>query len=195
MQIIHRISVLLLSLFISTTVFADRTVESYSGTINNFKKIDTVKPFFSSSYGYAVFPNIGKAGFFIGGSYGEGQVYRKGKVTGFSYAADVSIGFQLGGQVYSQVVFFQDKRAYDEFVTGNFEFSAQASAIAVTASVRAQSSTGGGTSAGASTHADSGGTQMDTNYNKGMLVFVLGKGGLMYEAAIAGQKYGYDPVK
>lgn len=182
-------------MFISTTSFAERKVESYAATITNLKKNDVVKPFFSSAYGYAVFPNIGKAGFFIGGSYGEGQVYRGGKVTGFSYAADVSIGFQLGGQVYSQVVFFQDKRAYQEFITGNFEFSAQASAIAVTASARAQSSTGGGSSAGASTHAETGGAQMDTSYNKGMLVFVLGKGGLMYEAAIAGQKYGYDPVK
>ncbi len=169
-------------------------VEDYSKTVNNFKQIEAVNPFFNTAYGYAVFPTIGKGGLGIGGAYGKGQVYRGGKVTGHTSVTDISFGLQAGGQAYSQVIFFEDKRAYDDFTSGNFEFGATAGAVAVTASAQAQTGTGGGASAGASASAGQGGKQADAGYSNGLLVFVLGKGGLMYEATISGQKYSFDPI-
>jgi lipid-binding SYLF domain-containing protein len=100
----------------------------------------------------------------------------------------LSIGFQAGGQAYRQVIFFEDKRAYEEFTSGNFEFSAQAEAIAITSSAGASSGT-----EGSSASADAG--QAETRYRKGMIVFTMGKGGLMYQASIGGQKYNFKPVK
>jgi len=180
-----------LTLALAGTSFA-REVQDYSSTINNFKQSSDVAPFFDSAYGYAVFPTIGKGGLGIGASHGKGQVYAGGKVTGFTSLSDVSIGFQAGGQAYSQVVFFEDERAYKDFTSGNFEFGAEASAIAVQASAGA-TATSEGAAAGASS-GGSGGSQASTQYYKGMLVFVIGKGGLMYEAAIKGQKYTYNPL-
>jgi hypothetical protein len=103
----------------------------------------------------------------------------------------LSVGFQLGGQVYSQIIFFQDQRAFDDFSSGNFEFSAQATAVAITAAASAQSSTGGGSSVGASGGQNDAST-VSAGYDKGMAVFTVAKGGLMYEAALAGQKYSYE---
>jgi hypothetical protein len=140
-----------------------------------------------------VFPNVGKGGVGVGGAYGKGQVYASGKPTGTSSLAKVTVGFQLGGQVFSEIVFFQDKRAYDEFTSGNFEFDATASAVAITAGVQAQAGTGGasaGASAGPAT-----GVQAKAKYQKGMAIFVHAKGGLMYEAAIGGQKFTFEPLK
>ena len=104
----------------------------------------------------------------------------------------ITVGAQLGGQAYSQIIFFRDKRAFDEFTSGNFEFGAQATAVAITAGASAQASTGG-TSAGASgteRHAKTAG-----HYQRGMAVFTVVKGGLMYEASIGGQKFDYTPKK
>ena len=187
------IALLTLATISGSAGWAARKVEDYSQTIGNFKKSADVAPFFDTAYGYAVFPSIGKGGLGIGASHGKGQVYSGGKVTGFSSLTDVSIGFQAGGQAYSQVVFFEDERAYNDFTSGNFEFGAQASAIAVTASATASAGSEGA-EAGASS-GGSGGSQATTDYYKGMIVFVIGKGGLMYEAAIAGQKYGFKPVE
>jgi lipid-binding SYLF domain-containing protein len=100
----------------------------------------------------------------------------------------ISIGFQLGGQVYRQIVYFQDKRAFNEFTSGQFEFSAQAEAIAVTASAGVQAGTEG---ASASANENQG----KTKYHKGLIVFTMGKGGLMYQAALGGQKYDYTASK
>jgi lipid-binding SYLF domain-containing protein len=177
----------------SVTAFAERKVENYSETIEIFKRNDTVTPYFGSAYGYAVFPTIGKAGLGIGGSHGKGQIYRGSDVTGFTSATSLSIGFQLGGQAFSQVIFFEDESAYKNFTSGNFEFDAQASAVAITAS--AQASAGSqGTTASAGT-GGSAGEQAKTAYRKGMLVFTIAKGGLMYEASIGGQKFSYKPVE
>lgn len=172
---------------LSSPVLAD----SYSETIAVFKQSDAVKPFFNNAYGYAVFPVIGKGGFIIGGSYGEGKVYRHRSETGTVKLVKGSIGFQLGGQAFSQMIFFQDKRAYDEFTSGSFEFDATASAVAITAAVQAKAGTEGGT-AGASAGPATG-VQTDITYYKGMAVFVHTKGGLMYEAAIGGQKFTFTP--
>ena len=124
-------------------------------------------------------------------AYGKGQVYRGGKVTGTAKLFKATIGFQLGGQAFSEIVFLEDKRAYDEFTSGNFEFDAAASAVAITAGVQAKAGTEGAT-AGASAGPATG-VQAETNYRKGMAVFVHTKGGLMFEAAIGGQKFSFTP--
>ena len=186
-------TLLIVLMTISVTAFAERKVENYSETIEIFKRNDTVTPYFASAYGYAIFPTIGKAGLGIGGSHGKGQVYRGGNVTGFTSATSLSIGFQAGGQAFRQIIFFEDESAYKSFTTGNFEFDAQASAVAITASAQASAgSQGSGASAGTG---GSAGKQAETPYRKGMLVFTIAKGGLMYEASIGGQKFSYDPVE
>jgi len=176
----------------ASSVFAAAEVEDYSGTINVFKESPAVAKFFNNSYGYAVFPTIGKAGFIVGGSYGKGQVYRDGKVTGKTSVVEGSVGFQLGGEAFSQIIFFQDKRAYDEFTSGNFEFGATAQAVVITAGAQAKAGTTG-TSAGASAGPKTG-VQAETEYVKGMATFVHSKGGLMYEASIGGQKFTFEPL-
>lgn len=171
-----------------------RDVQDYSKTINDFKQIAVVAPFFNSAYGYAVFPTIGEGGLGIGASHGKGQVYRGGKVIGFTSTTDVSIGAQAGGKAYSQIIFFQNEDALNRFTKGNFEFAASASAIAVQASAEAKASTEGAT-------ADASGTKTGkkaaagATYQDGMAIFTMAKGGLMYAATIAGQKYTYNPVK
>ncbi|MCK4782423.1 MAG: hypothetical protein KAV87_01635 [Desulfobacteraceae bacterium] len=163
--------------------------DNYSNTIEVFKQSQAVQPFFENAYGYAVFPTIGKGGIGIGGAYGKGQVYREGEVTGTTTLVKATIGFQLGGEVFSEIIFLQDKRAYDEFTSGNFEFDATVSAVAITAGVQAKVGTEGAT-AGASAGPATG-IQAETSYRKGMAVFVHAKGGLMYEAAIGGQKFSF----
>ena len=157
-------------------------------TMDAFLVSDIVAGFHKSAYGYAVFPTIGKGGIGIGAAHGKGRVYRGSKKTGDVSMTQISIGFQLGGQAYSQVVFFKDKRAFEEFTSGQFEFSAQAEAIAITYSAGAQAGTDG---ASASANAN----QSETKYYKGLIVFTMGKGGLMYQAALGGQKYNYTASK
>ncbi|MGD8702383.1 MAG: hypothetical protein PVH26_08085 [Desulfosarcina sp.] len=184
------ISVLLvMSMAGYNTAYADK----YAATIDVFKKADTVKPFFEKCYGYAVFPTIGKGGVGIGGAYGTGQVYAQGVPTGTAKLFKATVGLQWGGQAFSQMIFFEDKRAFEEFTSGNFEFDAGVSAVAITAGVQAKAGTEGAT-AGASAGPATG-AQAETGYHKGMVVFVQAKGGLMYEAAIGGQKFSYTPNK
>jgi lipid-binding SYLF domain-containing protein len=183
MRVAQFVGALVLGLAIAGSAIADGEQE----TIDNFKKSPTANQYFAKSYGYAVFPTIGKGGIGIGGAGGKGLVYRGGQVTGESSMAQVSIGFQFGGQAYSQIIFFEDKRAYDEFTSGEFEFGAGASAVAITAGVQAQSGTTG-TQASLGTGADHS-KATATNYTNGMAVLTLAKGGLMYEAVLAGQKY------
>lgn len=182
-------------LFMTLLVFASSNAfaaEDYSSTINIFKQSPQAQPYFKNAYGYAVFPTVGKGGLGIGGAYGKGQVYRGGKVTGITKLAKVSVGLQAGGQAFSQVIFFKDEHAYKEFTSGQFAFDAQASAVAITAGVQAQAGSTG-TTAGASVGPKTGG-HVETKYRKGMAIFVHVKGGLMYEAAIAGQKFSFEPI-
>ena len=167
-------------------------VKNYSDTIETFKKSPVVAEFFDKSYGFALFPTIGKAGFVIGGSYGQGQVYRGGVVTGKTKLIEGSLGFQLGGQAFSQVIFFKDKRAYDRFTSGGFEFDATAQAVVLTAGAQIQAGTSG-TSAGASLTPESS-VQAKAEYVDGMATFVHAKGGLMYELSIGGQKFTFEPI-
>lgn len=134
------------------------------------KKDPGLKRFFDAAYAYAIFPHVGKGGIGIGGAYGSGLVYRQGKVIGRARLFQATIGFQLGGQVFAELIFFKDKAAFDRFRSDRLEFTAEASAVAITA--------------GASAKAD---------YSDGVAVFTLAKGGLMYEAAIGGQSFTFKP--
>jgi lipid-binding SYLF domain-containing protein len=124
---------------------------------------------FSSSYAYAVFPNVGKGGIGIGGAHGNGIVYRGGTPVGKSELKQVTVGLQLGGQKFIEVVFFKDKTAFDDFTRENYEFGAQASAVAFSASASA-----------------------DLAYNGGVAIVTMAEGGLMYEATVGGQKFEYE---
>jgi lipid-binding SYLF domain-containing protein len=190
---IRWLSFILVLLFFNIAIVSADENDNYAKTIKTFKESPVVKPFFSNSYGYAVFPTIGKGGIGIGGAHGSGQVYVDGKLTGKTSMTQVNIGFQFGGQAFSQIIFFEDQRAYKEYTSGEFEFSAQASAVAITAGAQAKAGTGGAT-AGATAKADAG-KQAEVGYQKGMAVFTFAKGGLMYEASIGGQAFGFEPIK
>lgn len=147
-----------------------------------------------AAYGYAVFPTIGKGGIGIGGAHGSGRVYKgNGKLMGTTKMTQITYGLQLGGQAYSQIILFEDERSYDEFTDGNFEFGAQATAVALTAAAGAEASTtGAGTNAsGGENNANVG----SSGFRKGMAIFTIAKGGLMYEATLGGQKFSYKPAK
>ena len=169
-------------------VLADRVEE----TIEVFKKSEAVRPFFKDAYGYAVFPTVGKGAFVVGGAYGTGRVYAQNRITGTATLAKISLGFQAGGQAFSEIIFFQDKRAYEDFINGNFEFDGSVSAVVITAAAQAQASTKGNT-AGASLGPATG-THARTTYTKGLAVFVHTLGGLMYEMSVGGQKFSFEPI-
>ena len=162
----------------------------YSETTDLFRNAGESSSFFHHSYAYAVFPTVGEAGLGVGGALGKGHVYVHGQLVGDTTMGQVSVGFQAGGKAYSQIIFFEDKRALDKFETGTFEFAAGASAVAITAGASASVGTNG-TSAGASGTEDH--ARATGAYEGGMAVFTIAKGGLMYAAAIAGQKFSYTP--
>jgi lipid-binding SYLF domain-containing protein len=140
-----RFFIILIATIVALTLCNPAQANKMTDTVHIFKKSEAVRPFLKSSYGYAVFPTVGKAGIGIGGAYGKGQVCRGGKFTGEVKLFKATIGFQLGGQAFSEIIFFKDKRAYDEFTSGNFEFDASASAVAITAGVQAKAGTEGAT--------------------------------------------------
>ena len=164
--------------------------DEYADTVEVFRKAGESGQFFGKSYGYAVFPTIGKGGVGLGGAHGTGRVYAGGQYVGDTSMTQLTAGLQLGGQAFSQIIFFEDKRAFDEFTGGNFEFGAQASAVAITAAASA-----GATTTGASAGASGGKHDASTkgSYYKGMAIFTVAKGGLMYEATLGGQKFKYTP--
>lgn len=167
--------------------------DKYSDALHSFRTAGESAKFFESAYGYALFPTIGKGGIGVGGAYGTGRVYVGGQHVGNSTMTQLTVGFQLGGQAYSQIIFFQDQPAFAAFTAGNFEFSAQATAVAITAGVSAEANTGGGLAAGASGGRNDA-TTAHGGYRKGMAVFTIAKGGLMYEVALGGQKFTYTPL-
>jgi len=185
-----RLLIVSLALLSLAVVVAPARADEYTDTINVFRKAVESKGFFDKAYGYAVFPSVGKGGVGVGGAYGKGRVYAHGKYIGDASMKQLTVGLQLGGQAYSQIIFFEDERALKEFTGGNFEFGAEASAVAITAGANAKANTAG-SSAGAS------GTKNKAAavgaYSKGMATFTVAKGGLMYEASIGGQKFSYKP--
>jgi lipid-binding SYLF domain-containing protein len=130
-----------------------------------------MKGLFEKAHGYAIFPNVGKGGVGVGGAAGNGTVYENNKVVGMAKLSQVTIGFQAGGQAYREVIFFESKAEMDRFKESKFEFSAQASAVAVTA-----------------------GASGNAKYTNGVMVFTMQKGGLMYEASIGGQKFTFHKM-
>jgi len=149
------------------------TVAKVKATVATFKRKDPgINRFFKDSYAYAVFPTVGKGGIGIGGAYGTGRVYRHGKFTGTAKLTQVSIGFQLGGQAYSEIIFFQHKNSYQHFIDGNLKVGAQVSAVAVNKGAAANAS-----------------------FNRGIAIFTATKGGLMYEASVAGQVFEFSPAR
>jgi len=164
-------------------------IKDYSKAKNAFRSAPEVRWFFDNAYGYALFPVVGKAALIFGGAYGEGQVYRNGQVTGTVNLIHGSIGFQWGGQAFSEIIFFQNQWAYENFTRGQFEFDAKASAVAITAGASVQTSTTG-TSASASAGPQTG-VQSQAYYTNGMATFVKVKGGLMAELSVGGQKFNF----
>ena len=139
--------------------------------IAEFKNADpSIEAFFNDAHGYAIFPEITKGAVGIGGAGGDGVVFEKGQAIGSSTMSQVTIGLQLGGQVYREAIFFKDQAALDNFKNGNYELAAAASAVAV--------------KTGAAKSAD---------YDQGVAIFTMAKGGLMFEAAVGGQKFTYEP--
>jgi lipid-binding SYLF domain-containing protein len=148
-------------------------VKDSKEAISEFIKTDSLlKNLFSGSYGYVVFPSIGKGAIGIGGASGKGILYQKDSAIGTAKMTQVTVGFQFGGQAYRELIFFQDQATIDRFKENKVEFSAQASAVAV--------------KSGASGNA---------KYTGGIMIFTQQKGGLMYEASIGGQKFKYEPFE
>ncbi len=167
--------------------------DEYDDAIASFRNAGQAGTYFDKSIGYAVFPTIGKAGIGIGGAHGDGKVYKNGVPIGTSSMTQLTVGLQLGGEAFSQIIFFENQAALDNFTSGNFEFSADASAVALTAGANATANTGGGTSAGISGGKNNADTK-SLGYRKGMAIFTIAKGGLMYQATLGGQKYSYKPL-
>ncbi len=179
-------------LLMGATVAAATPSEAEThATVDLFKHAGESAAYFHDCYGYAVFPTIGKGAFVVGGAHGTGRVYARGKYIGETSLTQVSVGFQAGGEGYSQIVFFQDKRALDEFTQGNFEFDAGVQVVAITASA-------GGTAGTEGVNGQASGGKKDAattgKYYKGMVVFTIVKGGALYTASVAGQKYSYKAL-
>jgi lipid-binding SYLF domain-containing protein len=171
---------------------AAQAADSCADTANLFRKAGQSAHFFKTAYGYAVFPTIAKGAVGVGGAYGKGCVFARGKHVGDTSMAQASIGFQLGGEGFSQIIFFENEQAFKEFTSGNFEFGADAQAVAITLAAQAKASSTGA-SAGASATKHEAATAAP-GYHKGMATFTIIKGGLMYEASISGQKFSYKPL-
>lgn len=171
-------------------VAAPAWADEYQDTVKLFRKAGASGRFFDTSHGYAVFPSIGKGGAVVAGAFGRGRVFQRGRYIGDVSMSQVSIGLQLGGVGYSQIIFFENEAALGEFTKGEYEFGAEASAVAITLSAGAQVGTAG---AAAGAQAESDKARNVGAYNNGMATFTIVKGGAMYEAAIAGQKFKYKP--
>ncbi len=183
-QILRTAVLILLVSLLCSTAWAD----NYSDTKTMFEEAG-VSDMFKSAYGYALFPTIGKVGFVVGGAFGKGRVYEQGEYYGDTKMTQASIGFQLGGSGFSQVVFFQDKRAFMEFISGSFEFGLDIQVVALTAAAGASAATGGSsaTASGGKNNAVTSGH----GYNKGMSTYTITKGGLLYDVSVGGQTFSF----
>ena len=171
----------------STTACSAASLQKCKDTLEKFRALGSVPEMMAESYGYAVLPTIGKGGIGIGGAGGTGCVFAGGKHTGNVSMGQITIGFQLGGQAYSQIILFKNADVYKEFTKGQFEFGADATAVALTYGAAAGASTKGAS-------ASAGDTRATGSWKRGMAVFTLAKGGLMYEASIGGQKFKFKPL-
>ncbi len=174
-QLIACLTLCLVPYFLTAQIngYNPSAVKNAEETVDDFKEKDAkFHAYFNDSYGYAVFPTVGKGGFGIGGAHGAGTVYELGMDIGKAKITQLTLGFQAGGQAYSQIIFFETEEDLQRFKDNKIEFAAQASAVAVT------------TGAGAS-----------LAYNDGVAVFTKTKAGLMYEATLGGQKLKFKPYE
>ncbi len=162
---------LIAALSASTALAAEDLYYDSQQAIANFLKADpSMQQFFATSAGYAVFPSVGKGGFVVGGAHGKGLVYEKTNVTGMATMTQASIGAQVGGQTFGEIIFFETPAALNDFKSNKFEMSAEVSAVAA--------------AEGASKTAD---------YKNGVAVFTLPQKGLMVQASVGGQKFKFEP--
>jgi len=153
--------------FLYTGTAQENDVNKATEAIKEFKETNSkINKFFNSAFGYAVFPGVGKGGLGVGGAAGKGTIFKRGVPVADTKLSQLTIGFQAGGQKYAEVIFFENAKAYERFVSNKFEFAAQVSAVALKS-----------------------GVSLDAEYTDGMLVFTRAIGGLMYEASIGGQKF------
>jgi len=169
--------VVILSLFVLTSLQAqvggwkaDLVEDSNKALDAMIEKSPKLQSFKDKSYGYAVFPKITKGAIGVGGAGGKGVVYKNHVPTGQSTMKQATIGFQLGGQQYKEVIFFENEAAYNNFTNKKVKFDGQASAVAITA-----------------------GASIDITFKDGLAVFTQTLGGLMYEASIGGQHFSFKP--
>jgi lipid-binding SYLF domain-containing protein len=163
----------LVGLAMAGTPASAQSEEDVAKTIAKFEEGDPgMQAWFKEAHGYAVFPSVAKGAIGIGGARGKGLVYEGGELVGKVTLTAVTVGFQLGGQEFMEVVFFKDQTAFDDFTRGNFEFDAGVSAVALSA-----------------------GASADLGYNGGVAVVTATKGGLMYEASVGGQKFDYEKIE
>ena len=188
MSLTKRILAAAILFFTAQTALADKFME----TAELFRNAGASSTFFDHCYGYAVFPTIGKVGFIVGAARGSGRVYVDGQHVGDTTLTQLTAGLLAGGQGFSQIIFFQDERSFKEFTAGNFEFGANAGAVAITAGASATAATSGATAGASGGKRDA--VTAGSSYHKGMKVFTIAKGGLMLEASVGGQKFSYRPV-
>jgi len=144
---------------------ADAALKLARSTNSDFDSIIRNAP------GYAVFPSVGKGAFGVGGAYGRGILYQNGEMAGYTDLSQATFGFQLGGQKYTEILVFENANAINNFRQGNFEFSAQATAVALMS-----------------------GKGVNAKFRNGVAVFTMNESGLMYEASIGGQKFTFQPL-
>ena len=169
---LYTLTLVLLIIYSFSAVAQDGELISEAKTAleQMLEKAPKVKAEFNAAYGYAIFPEIKKAGIGIGGAGGKGVVYQGGAVTGQSKMSQASIGFQLGAQKYSELILFENKKAYDYFTGGKLKFNAEVNAVAL--------------------DADAGG--FDSPYQSGVKIYTMAQGGVMFSASVAGQKFTFE---
>ncbi len=164
------VGMLVLAVGTSHAGWNPNAVKEAEEAIAEFKKADPeLDVFFEKAHGFAVFPSVGKGAILVGGAHGKGIVFEQGQAVGRTSLTQATVGLQLGGQAYREIIFFKDKATLDSFKEGNYEFSAQASAVAAEK-----------------------GAAADADFDAGVAVFTMAKGGAMFEASIGGQKFGYE---
>jgi lipid-binding SYLF domain-containing protein len=150
---------------------ADIRQDSDSAVVKAKANDPTMTKVFNDAHGSAVFPKIGKGAAGVGGAYGKGVLFQDGQIVGYCDVSQASIGLQLGAQTYTEIICFEDQKSFDRFKTGNFAFDAQATAVALKS-----------------------GAGANAKYSNGVAVFTMEETGLMFEAAIGGQKFGYQAL-
>jgi lipid-binding SYLF domain-containing protein len=160
----------------------------YRAAIQLFKDAPQSRGFFTKSYGYAIYPFVGEGGFLIGAAHGSGRVYAQGHRVGDTSVTQLSVGWQAGGQAFSEIIFFEDKDSLDRFESGSFQFGAGASVVAITAGASANVGTNG---AGAGASGGEKNAVLSGSYTDGRAVFTIVKGGLMYDASLEGEKFSF----